>query len=154
VQLGTQRHASPREQPFKLHRVWSRVNNHSPPNPRGRPQRRHELIMPLPVCNYVHRIMLQFCLLLYIYHSCGQLPFPCLASSSSCAILSQAGLLEVPMTLSGVPWLFSCSTSGVLNGRYSEKLMLNGGSREYSLLSLVLYPKPVYFASLMLTAEY
>jgi hypothetical protein len=58
------------------------------------------------------------------------------------------------MTLSGVPWLFSCSTSGVLNGRYSEKLMLNGGSREYSLLSLVLYPKPVYFASLMLTAEY
>jgi hypothetical protein len=39
----------------------------------------------------------------------------------------------------------------VLNGRSSEKLMLNEGSR---VLSLVLYPKHVYFASLMLTAEY
>jgi hypothetical protein len=65
-----------------------------------------------------------------------------------------AGLLEVPMTLSGVPWLFSCSASGVLNGRSSEKLLLNAGSRECSLLSLVLYPKRVYFSSLMLTAEY
>jgi hypothetical protein len=35
-----------------------------------------------------------------------------------------------------------------------EKLMLNGGSRVCSLLSLVLYPKRVYFASLTLTAEY
>jgi hypothetical protein len=42
----------------------------------------------------------------------------------------------------------------VLNGRSSEKLMLNGGSRMCSLLSLVLYPKHVYFASLMLIAEY
>jgi hypothetical protein len=34
--------------------------------------------------------------------------------------------------------------------------MLNGGggSRVCSLLSLVLYPKRVYFAFLMLTAEY
>jgi hypothetical protein len=58
------------------------------------------------------------------------------------------------MTLSRVPWLFSCSGSGVLNVRYSKKLMLNGGSRVYNLLSLVMYPKCVYFASLTLTSEY
>jgi hypothetical protein len=44
VQSGIQRHASPREQPFKLlHGVRSRVNNHS---------------LPRPICNYVHRIVL------------------------------------------------------------------------------------------------
>jgi hypothetical protein len=36
----------------------------------------------------------------------------------------------------------------------SKKLMLNGGSRMCSLLSLTLYPKRVYFASLTLIAEY
>jgi hypothetical protein len=40
------------------------------------------------------------------------------------------------------------------NDRFLKKLMLNGGSRVCSLLSLVLYPKCVYFASLTLTAEY
>jgi hypothetical protein len=40
------------------------------------------------------------------------------------------------------------------NGCSMEKLMLNGGSRVCSLLSLVLYPKCVYIASLTLTAEY
>jgi hypothetical protein len=35
-----------------------------------------------------------------------------------------------------------------------EKLMLNGWSRVCSLLSLILYPKHVYFASLTLTTEY
>jgi hypothetical protein len=40
------------------------------------------------------------------------------------------------------------------NDCYSKKLMLNGGSRVCSLLSLVLYPKRVYFVSLMLTVEY
>jgi phosphate starvation-inducible membrane PsiE len=42
----------------------------------------------------------------------------------------------------------------VLNGYSSEKLMLNGASRVCSMLSLVLCPKHVYFASLTLTAEY
>jgi hypothetical protein len=32
--------------------------------------------------------------------------------------------------------------------------MLNGGSRVCSLLSLILYPKRVYFASPTLTVEY
>jgi hypothetical protein len=32
--------------------------------------------------------------------------------------------------------------------------MLNRGSRVCNLFSLVLYPKRVYFASLMLTADY
>jgi hypothetical protein len=40
------------------------------------------------------------------------------------------------------------------NGSFSEKLMLNGGSRVCGLLSLVIYPKRVYFSSLTLTAEY
>jgi hypothetical protein len=44
--------------------------------------------------------------------------------------------------------------SSVLNGRSSKKLMLNGGSRVCNLLSLVLYNKHVYFASLMLAADY
>jgi hypothetical protein len=42
----------------------------------------------------------------------------------------------------------------LLNGCSSKKLMLNGGFRVCSLLSLVLYPNHVYFASLTLTAEY
>jgi hypothetical protein len=40
------------------------------------------------------------------------------------------------------------------NGCSLEKLMLNGDSRVCNLLSLVLYPKRVYFVSLMLIAEY
>jgi hypothetical protein len=40
------------------------------------------------------------------------------------------------------------------NDCYSKKLMLNRGSRVCSLLSLVLYPKRVYFVCLMLTVEY
>jgi hypothetical protein len=35
-----------------------------------------------------------------------------------------------------------------------KKLMLNRESRVCSLLSLIMYPKHVYFASLTLTAEY
>jgi hypothetical protein len=42
----------------------------------------------------------------------------------------------------------------LLNDCSSKKLMLNGGFRVCSPLSLVLYPKRVYFASLTLTAEY
>jgi hypothetical protein len=40
------------------------------------------------------------------------------------------------------------------NGCSLEKLMLYGGSRVCSLLSLILYPKHVYFSSLTLTVEY
>jgi hypothetical protein len=42
----------------------------------------------------------------------------------------------------------------LLNDCSSGKLMLNEGSRVCSLLSLVLYPKYVYFAFLTLTTEY
>jgi hypothetical protein len=57
-------------------------------------------------------------------------------------ILSQLGLLEVPVTY--------------LGGRSSKKLMLNGGggARVCSLLSLIMSPKRVCFACLTLTAEY
>jgi hypothetical protein len=55
------------------------------------------LIMPYPVCIYVRKIALQFyvCFCTFIPHLVSYL-FPCLAFSSSCAILSQTGLLEVP----------------------------------------------------------
>jgi hypothetical protein len=77
-----------------------------------------------------------------------------LASSSSCAILSQAGLLEVHVTYLGSLGYYLARVPVLLNDYSSEKLMLYGGSIVCSLLSLVLYPKRLYFASLTLTAEY
>jgi hypothetical protein len=113
-------------------------------------------IMLHPICNYVHRIVLQFYVyLFYIFlPSCGQSLSLCPASSSSCTILSQAGLLEVPATnLSSIGYFLTWGPV-LLNGCSSEKLMLNGGSRVCSLLSLVLYLKCVYFTSLTLIAKY
>jgi hypothetical protein len=86
--------------------------------------------------------------------SCGQLLSLYPASNSSCAILLQAGLLEVPATYMGSLGYFLTRDPVLPNGCSSEKLMLNEGSRVCSLLSLVLYPKRVYYVSLMLTAEY
>jgi hypothetical protein len=79
--------------------------------------------------------------------------FPCLAFSLSSAILSQAGLLEVPTTYLGSLGYFLAQGLLLLNGYSSKRLMLMG-SRVCSLLSLVPYPKRVRFASLMLTAKY
>jgi hypothetical protein len=111
--------------------------------------------LPHPICNYVHRIVLQFYIyFLHVYSSCGQFLFPFLASSSSYAILSQASLLEVPSTYLESLGYFLARDTVLSNGCSLEKLMLNGGSRVCSLLSLVLYPKHVYFASLTLIAKY
>jgi hypothetical protein len=69
----------------------------SPPYPQGGLWRHHMFIMPHPVCIYTYRIVLQF----YVYF-CAFIPhvvsylFSYLAFSSSCAILSQADMLEVP----------------------------------------------------------
>jgi hypothetical protein len=68
--------------------------------------------------------------------------------------VSQAGLLEVPATYLGSLGSFLARSLVLPNGCSSKKLMLNGRSRVCSLLSLVLYPKRVYFASLTLTVEY
>jgi hypothetical protein len=68
--------------------------------------------------------------------------------------VSQAGLLEVPATYLGSLGYFLARSLVLPNGCSSKKLMLNGRSRVCSLLSLVLYPKRVYFASLTLTVEY
>jgi hypothetical protein len=60
-------------------------------------------IMPHPICNYVLlKIVLQFyvCFYTFIPHVVSYL-FPYLTYSSSCVILSQAGLLEVSMTYLG-----------------------------------------------------
>jgi hypothetical protein len=113
-------------------------------------------IMPHPVRNYVHRIVFQFyvCFFCVFLPSCGQLLSLCPASSLSCTIQSQAGLLEVSMTYLGSLSYFLAWGLVLLNGCSSEKLMLNGGSRVCNLLSLFMYPKHVYFASLTLTAEY
>jgi hypothetical protein len=86
--------------------------------------------------------------------SCGQSLSLCPASSLSCAILSQTGLLEVHVT-NMVSLIYFLARDPILpNDCSSKKLMLNGGFRVCNLLSLVLYPKHVYFASLTLTAEY
>jgi hypothetical protein len=75
--------------------------------------------------------------------SCGQSLSLCPASSSCCAILSHAGLLEVPATnLRSLGYILAWGPV-LLNGCSSKKLMLNGGYRVCSLLSLVLYPKRV-----------
>jgi hypothetical protein len=85
-------------------------------------------IMPRPVYIYVHKIMLQF----YVYF-CVFIPhvvsylFSCLAFSSSCAILSQPGLLEVPTTYRGSLGYFLARSLLLLNGCSSERLMLTGG---------------------------
>jgi hypothetical protein len=64
------------------------------------------------------------CLFLHIYQSCGQLLSSCLASSLSCAIVSQAGLLEVPATYLGSFGYFCARGLLLLNGFSLEKLML------------------------------
>jgi hypothetical protein len=105
-------------------------------------------IMLIELC---FNFMSIFCVFL---PSCGQLLFLCPASSSSCAILSQAGLLEVPATNLGSLGYFLARGQVLPKGYSSKKLMLYEDFRVCSLLSLVLYTKHVYFASLTLTAEY
>jgi hypothetical protein len=70
--------------------------------------------------------------------------FLCLASSSSWVILSQAHLLEVPVTYLGFHGYYLARGPVLLNGCSSKKLMLYGGSKVCILLSLVLYPKHFY----------
>jgi hypothetical protein len=50
--------------------------------------------------------------------------------------------------------LFSCSGFSVADWLLHEKGNANGGSKLCSLLSHVLYPKCVHFASLTLAAKY
>jgi hypothetical protein len=64
---------------------------------------------------------------LHVYPLCGQLLFTCLTSSLSCAILSQAGLLEVPVTYLWSFGYFLIRDPVLLNDYSMEKLMLNGG---------------------------
>jgi hypothetical protein len=72
--------------------------------------------------------MLQFYVcFLHVYPSCGQLLFSCLASSLSCVILSQMGLLEVPATYLGSLDYFLARCPVLPNDCSLEKLMLNGG---------------------------
>jgi hypothetical protein len=80
--------------------------------------------------------------------------FICLAFRSSCAILSQTGLLEVPAAYQRVSWLFSCSESAVAKCLLIRKANANRGSRVCSLLSLVPYPKCVHFTSIILASKY
>jgi hypothetical protein len=110
--------------------------------------------MPHPICIYVYKIVLQF----YVYF-CVFIPHvvsylsPCLLFSLSCAIQSQAGLLEVPAAYRGSLGYFLSRSLMLLNGCSSKRLMLTGSS-VCSLLSLVPYPKHVHFASVTLVAKY
>jgi hypothetical protein len=85
--------------------------------------------------------------LFHIYFSYGQLLFLCLTSSLSFAILSQAGLFEIPATYLGFLSYFLARGPVLLNGCSSEKLMLMG-VQSVHLLSLTPYPKHVQFTSL------
>jgi hypothetical protein len=127
----------------------------SSPHPSGGLQRCHKFIMSHHVGNYIHRIVFQFYVYLCVFlSSCGQSLSLCPTSSSSCAILSQAGMLKVPVTNLRSLGYFLAWDPVLPNDCSSKKLMLNGGFGVCRLLSLVLYPKRVYFAFLMLTAEY
>jgi hypothetical protein len=66
---------------------------------------------------------------LHVYPSCDQLLFPCLTTSLSCAILSQAGLLEVPVTNLGSLGYFLARGLVFLNDCSLKKPMLNGEFR-------------------------
>jgi hypothetical protein len=64
------------------------------------------------------------------------------------------GLFEVPATYLGSLGYFLTWGPVLPNDCSSEKLMLNGRFRVFSLFSLIMYPKRVYFASVTLTTEY
>jgi hypothetical protein len=64
------------------------------------------------------------------------------------------GLFEVPATYLGSIGYFLARGPVLPNGCSLEKLMLNREFRVCIILSLVLYPKHVYFPPLALTAEY
>jgi hypothetical protein len=108
----------------------------SSPYPMGGLRWYRVFLMPHPIRNYVHRIVLLF----YVYFnvfllSCGQSLSLCPASSSSCSIMSQAGLLEVPTTNLGSFGYFVTWGPVLLNSCYSKKLMLMGGSKVCCLLT-------------------
>jgi hypothetical protein len=88
-------------------------------------------IMPRPIYIYVHKIVLQFyvCFCAFISHVVGYL-FPCLTFSSSCAILSQADLLEVHAAYERSLSYFLAWSLLLLNDCTSKRLMLTGGGAE------------------------
>jgi hypothetical protein len=111
--------------------VSSGLLQFSPPYPRGGLWRYRVFLMSRPVCNYVHRIVLQFYVYFYVFLiSCGQSLSLYPTSNSSCAILSQAGLLEVPMTNLMSLCYFLTWGPVLPNGCSSKELMLNGGGPE------------------------
>jgi hypothetical protein len=65
-----------------------------------------------------------------------------------------SGLLKVHVTNMGSLGYILAWGQVLLYGCSKKKLMLNEGFRVCSLLSLILYPKRVYFAYLTLTAKY
>jgi hypothetical protein len=83
--------------------------------------------MTRPLCNYIHTIVLQFYVCFCVFlPPCGQLLSLCPASSSSYAILSQAGLLEVHVTYLRFLGYFLSRGPVLPNGCSSGKLMLHG----------------------------
>jgi hypothetical protein len=84
-------------------------------------------IMPRSIYIYVHKIMLQFyvCFYAFITHVVSYL-FPYLTFSLSCAILSQADLLEVPAAYQESLGYFISRSLLLLNDCSSKMLMLMG----------------------------
>jgi hypothetical protein len=79
-------------------------------------------------CNYVHKIMLQFyvCFCTFLTPM-WYVAFVYLTSCSNYAILSQVGLLEVPMTYLGCLGYFPAWGPVLPDGRPLERLLLTGG---------------------------
>jgi hypothetical protein len=71
--------------------------------------------------------MLQFYVSFTYLSLMSSVTFPCLSSSLSCAILSQADLLEIPATYLGSIGYFLARGPVLLNEYSSEKLMLTRG---------------------------
>jgi hypothetical protein len=84
--------------------------------------------MPRLVCNFVHKIVLQFYVYFctFITHVASYL-FSYHPFNLSCAILSQADLLEVPAAYRGSLGYFLARSPLLLNGCSSKRLMLTGG---------------------------
>jgi hypothetical protein len=129
----------------------TRYHPYSLPYPRGGLWRCHMFILPCPICNYVHRIMLQFYVsfCIFIPHMVSYFLHvsPLIRVVQSChrrVCLRYLRLIWGPLVI-------FFSGSGVAEWLLLVNANANGGSRVYCLLSLVPYPKRVHFASLTLS---
>jgi hypothetical protein len=127
----------------------------SPSYPRGGLWRRHEFIMPHPVCNYVYRIVLQFYVCFFAYLNPHVVNY--FFSVPLLIRVVQSYHRQVCLRYLRPTWgplvIFLLGVC-VVEWLPLRKANANRGSRVCSILSLVLYPKRVHYAFLTLPAKY